>query len=226
MNGHAGARRAPAPGWGRGLLVLFAGVAVTAAVLPFDVALMQWRSRLLQNLPVESAHQVVVGFRNFGQILSVAMAVWIVAVVDRRRSRIVAALVLAQLISMGAYNGIKSVCARTRPYTAIAQADSIGAVDVMETWGGLNWRNTQRAQQSFPSGHTAAAFALAGVLAVYYPSLRGLWWLMATGCAVSRYIDVVHWPSDCIAGATLGYLCAVLALRLTGAGRGSAAGRG
>lgn len=65
--------------------------------------------------------------------------------------------------------------------------------------------------RSFPSGHSAAAFAYAGVLCLY---LRGAGataavLVVAVGVAVSRMAVGVHWPVDVTAGAALGWLCAL-----------------
>src|SRR5690606_33322450 len=67
--------------------------------------------------------------------------------------------------------------------------------------------------QSFPSGHTAAAFAFAGVLAWFYPKLREIVYVMAIGCGVTRVVDAQHWASDCVIGACIGYASAWVALR-------------
>lgn len=70
---------------------------------------------------------------------------------------------------------------------------------------------------SFPSGHTCAAFAAAVVWAV--DAKRG--WLRAVCLAAaacmgfSRLYVGVHYPSDVLTGALVGTLCAWLALRLT-----------
>ena len=65
---------------------------------------------------------------------------------------------------------------------------------------------------SFPSGHTATAFALATSLCIKYPK----WYIIAPtavwACSVgiSRMNEGVHYPSDVIAGAVIGAGCAVL----------------
>ena len=59
---------------------------------------------------------------------------------------------------------------------------------------------------SFPSGHTATAFALATSLSIRYPK----WYVIAPtalwACSVgiSRMNEGVHYPSDVLAGAALG----------------------
>jgi len=65
--------------------------------------------------------------------------------------------------------------------------------------------------RSFPSGHTAAAFAFAGILSLHFRCL----WIMAVallaaiGVGISRMAVGVHWPLDVAGGAALGWLCAV-----------------
>jgi undecaprenyl-diphosphatase len=63
---------------------------------------------------------------------------------------------------------------------------------------------------SFPSGHTADAFAFAVAVSLIYPKwyfiLPGLIW--ATMVGYSRMSLGVHFPSDVIAGAIIGAACA------------------
>ncbi len=63
---------------------------------------------------------------------------------------------------------------------------------------------------SFPSGHTLHAFAFTPMLVHFYPVLI---WLMVPYTilvAFSRVVLGVHYPSDVLAGATLGSLLATL----------------
>lgn len=59
-------------------------------------------------------------------------------------------------------------------------------------------------EQSFPSGHTAAAFALATVLARTDTRHSWAYYSGATLIGISRINLGSHWPSDVLAGALLG----------------------
>lgn len=59
---------------------------------------------------------------------------------------------------------------------------------------------------AMPSGHTAAAFALATAAADYYPKYKVLAYTLATLVGISRLYEDVHWFSNVVAGAGIGYL--------------------
>ena len=67
---------------------------------------------------------------------------------------------------------------------------------------------------SFPSGHTAQAFALCGALY----TCRSKWFWPVCGLAVllglSRLYLYVHFPTDVLAGALIGWLCGWLGVQL------------
>lgn len=68
----------------------------------------------------------------------------------------------------------------------------------------LNWWDWT--YQSFPSGHSTTAFALAAVIGLASP--RWFYWGLLFGAAValSRVTEGAHYPSDVIAGAIVGLL--------------------
>lgn len=75
--------------------------------------------------------------------------------------------------------------------------------------GGEGW-------SAFPSGHTAAIGAVAGVLWWRLPRLRWLWALLVALTGLGLVAGNFHFLGDVVAGATLGVLCgrATLALPL------------
>jgi undecaprenyl-diphosphatase len=59
---------------------------------------------------------------------------------------------------------------------------------------------------SFPSIHAMNVFAAAAFLSTFYPRARSLFYLMAVLVAFSRIYVGVHFPSDVLCGAILGWL--------------------
>ncbi|MGL4763728.1 MAG: phosphatase PAP2 family protein [Aeromonas sp.] len=65
---------------------------------------------------------------------------------------------------------------------------------------------------SLPSGHTAAAFLMASILATGFPLWTPLLFGWAALVGASRLLLGVHYLSDLVAGALLGGGCALMAL--------------
>ncbi len=70
---------------------------------------------------------------------------------------------------------------------------------------------------SFPSGHTLHAVSFSVMLAKYYPQTMILVLPFAASVALSRVVLGLHYPSDVLAGALLGWLIAALSLALIAA---------
>ena len=92
--------------------------------------------------------------------------------------------------------GMKYIFNRTRPY---------------DTWPDMITPRSTEVDPSFPSGHTASAFALCTSLCIRYPK----WYVIAPSAiyavsvGVSRMHEGVHYPTDVMAGALIGAGCAV-----------------
>lgn len=57
---------------------------------------------------------------------------------------------------------------------------------------------------SFPSGHTTASFAVATVLAHYFPNGRFMWFGLAAFVGTCRVITGAHFPTDVLGGVLVG----------------------
>lgn len=98
-------------------------------------------------------------------------------------------LMLAFLVERGAYKVFKSSFKRNRPPESIPGYKSV---------------IIPSDQFSFPSGHTSAAFLVTTAVATCFPGT--LFYVLPWACCVgaARVILGVHFPTDIIAGATLG----------------------
>lgn len=70
--------------------------------------------------------------------------------------------------------------------------------------------------QSFPSGDAALAFVVSTILAAYFPRHRTILYILAGGCAASRFVFGYHWPSDVFLGCVVGYVVGRGVLLITG----------
>lgn len=130
-----------------------------------------------------------------------------------RRPDVIWAGLLAGIVAALLVNGGKELFLEPRPPAVLAP-------------GSFHQLGNRFGATSFPSGHTSAAFALAGVIALL-PFARRVRWL-ALGWAVliglSRIAVGAHWPQDVAAGMVVGWTAALigvhLARRIPGENRG------
>ena len=114
----------------------------------------------------------------------------------------VAHMAATSAVGILVYKVLKLTLVRERPFASYAEVQ-------------LFTRPMDR--YSFPSGHTLHATAFMVMLASYYP---GLFWLMlpvAVSIALSRVVLGLHYPSDVLAGAVIGFALARISLALGGA---------
>lgn len=129
----------------------------------------------------------------------VAMAMML-ALYRRRPDLFWAAFIAAILVSLSIQFG-KALRPSLRPLGLLGPE----AVRVI----GAEFRNA-----SFPSGHTATAFALAAILWPVFrsPIARALLLIAASLVGLSRVMTGAHWVSDALAGGALGWLLGQLSL--------------
>lgn len=143
-------------------------------------------------------HQLILSLAQYAQPLGYLTAGALILTFDPRRRGRVAVLALVLITVGGASTALKSLVGRERPRDSACETIFHGPA--------RNLVDTKTA--SFPSGHTATAFALSVVLSSLYPRTRWFVWPMATGVAINRVVTVRHFPSDVVAGAWLGYVLA------------------
>lgn len=96
---------------------------------------------------------------------------------------------------------LKNMIARLRPYDVVTQVQLL---------------ISRQSDFSFPSGHTAASFAAAMVIARRLPKKYGITaLLLAAAIGFSRIYLGVHYPSDVIFGAVSGALIGYFVERLS-----------
>ena len=110
------------------------------------------------------------------------------------------AAIIAFLFELPAHLVIKNLVKRDRPCEVLAN---------------VNRRIIPSDQFSFPSGHTAAAFAMATLIGFHFPMLAPpvMAWALMVG--LSRIYLGVHYPTDILAGALIGMTSAVSGIILT-----------
>ncbi len=105
-------------------------------------------------------------------------------------------MALAAAVGLPLYAGLKRRMARPRP-CATAGSGLEALVPALDLY-------------SFPSGHTLHAVAFTTVVLAHFPVLAWLLVPFTALVALSRVVLGLHYPSDVLAGATLGSLLGLL----------------
>lgn len=106
---------------------------------------------------------------------------------------------LAFLIELPCFMLLKALIRRDRPFVRMPECESI--IQPSDKF-------------SMPSGHTAAAFLMAGVISYFYIEYMLLVHIWACAIGTSRVVLGVHYPSDVLAGAMLGSGAFLLSLSI------------
>jgi undecaprenyl-diphosphatase len=146
---------------------------------------------------------VVLSERTFGILVGLALAVAIVLDRSReRRERLALVLALGAAVSASDFIGaqvLRPLFGRMRPCFALPP-------------GTFRWLAASSDVGSLPSLHASNFFALAIVARTARRSLGAAALALAVAVSLSRVYVGVHWPTDVLAGALWGALCAAAAL--------------
>lgn len=124
----------------------------------------------------------------------------------------------ALFLSVFATGIIKISAGRERPYHYFSQEGS--GIKGGKWYGPSKWRNNLSLDSpfdSFSSGHTAIAFALATTFSDEYKNLNWLPWISysaATLVGFTRISQNKHWLSDVLFGAMVGFLSSKASSRI------------
>lgn len=123
-----------------------------------------------------------------------------------RHLHLLRVVLIAALLSLLIVASMKSLIALARPYDVLDPASFYFIGEKMTTY-------------AFPSGHTAAAFAIMGSIGFYFKdnALLLFAFFFASLIGLSRIMLGVHWPIDILIGAALGWVSAWLSVAIINA---------
>ena len=164
-----------------------------------DNVILVW---IQNNIRVEQLNPIVKFYTCMGNGGAVWIVICLILVSIKKTRKIGIYSILSLIFSLIITNlGLKLIFERSRPYEVM---NDISPLIVSSD------------PNSFPSGHTSAAFSV-GVL---WSTVSKKYWvkiialLQAVLMGLSRMYVGIHYPSDVLAGALVGVLCSVLSIKL------------
>lgn len=124
---------------------------------------------------------------------------FLLCVLAAGRRQVIACMLLSALLAYALNAGIGALYFRQRPFVALEQTPLI---------------TVDRGDKSFPSDHTAVAFALAVSVGLASPVWFAPLVCIAFLIGLSRVFVGVHYPGDILAGIGVGVLSAVMISRV------------
>jgi len=174
-------------------------VTLIATVNKFDLAAFKWCMSRKHAASIAAVSRWISGLGDgYLYALIGLLLLWIDTEVS---SAMLITTLVAFAIELPCYLIFKNGIKRNRPAEAIQ---------------GFNAFLVPSDKFSFPSGHTAAAFLMATMIAIHFPSFALLAFTLATLIGTSRVLLGVHFPTDILAGVVLGVSSALIAIGVTG----------
>lgn len=169
------------------------------AIQSLDESLLRW---IAQHIRADWLNPLVVVYTSLGNaglgFIGVALLLLVFAKTRRSGATALTAMALGMVVTNLT---IKPMVTRPRPWVAMD-----GFVPLV----------TSSDPNSFPSGHTTAAFAFGVALFLTLPQkwAKAAALIAAALMGMSRLYVGVHFPTDVAAGAIIGTVCGVLASRI------------
>lgn len=138
--------------------------------------------------------KVMIKITALGNMAAIWIVISVLLLLTKKYRKIGVMLIAAVLLSTFLGEGIlKHIVRRLRPVNELLKGKQLIAKPL---------------SYSFPSGHTACAFAAAGILARYFKKYTILVFMLAALIGFSRLYLYVHYPTDVLFGMILGLISA------------------
>jgi len=190
----------------RPILLALIWVIAFAIALSLDRVTAHWVAR---SHPLDKRGIIAWALKLPGYFLVTLLIAVVVGIFHRESWRMALPLVISgPLVGIG-YTLLKWIVGRRRPVIALKPFTfhpfAHGIVGLVHAESGL----------SFPSGHTALAFATAICMARAIPRWGPVFFVVAAAVGAERILENAHYLSDVVAGAGVGIVCGWAALSLT-----------
>ena len=167
------------------------------AIINLDSISLLWFNRLQCHSPLKKIFRIISHSGNGYLYLTLALILLVQP--SPNHLQFIQAALLGFLFELPSFICLKQILKRNRPFNVLSFCQS--AVKPSDEF-------------SMPSGHTAAAFVMACMIAFFFPAFSLIAYIWATLIGVSRVFLGVHYPTDIVVGAILGYGCATISLSL------------
>jgi len=172
---------------------------VIQILLQLDHQLFTVINHLPHNILFDSFFSFISGVGTFGIVWVVIVSVLILLEEINDKKGLLALILSIIFIFIFVELGLKNWIGRERPQFKMPSTQVVEDL---------------RITYSFPSVHTAIAFAGALILAVHHKKWRWWYFLLAILIGFSRIYLGKHYPSDVVTGAVLGILIGSISLRI------------
>lgn len=173
-------------------IIIFSGIILIIISILFDKEIVSsvlfYRTSILTTL--------MHGISFFGSAIVVLVMTTLLFLYDKNKRKYIPLLWLTLIVSFGTALILKYLIARPRPILSPLELED---------------------SYSFPSGHAVAIFAPLLLIDKLFPKIKWLWLALGTLVLISRIYLGVHYMSDVIGGALIGYIIGIITLEVTNA---------
>ena len=155
----------------------------------WELKWMEWGSGWWTSLFLDQTLPWVTYLGSHVAVILFIILSWIIT----KKRRILYGLALLYAIQSAVLYSLKFLIQRQRPLFILETASKIsgGPGEILDP--------------SFPSGHAVFSFMMATLLSHWFPRYRVIFFIIAAFIGWTRIYLVLHYPTDVIAGALLGY---------------------